>query len=73
MRWVDGELGHATWEVDSEIRHIDAKTGEVLESLVMPKGAEVSGLESNGKDRFFCGGGGTGKLRAVRRPGKSRS
>jgi glutamine cyclotransferase len=70
VTWVDGELWHATWEGDSEIRHIDAKTGEVLESLEMPKGSEVSGLESNGRDQFFCGGGGTGKVRAVRRPMK---
>jgi hypothetical protein len=28
----------------------------------------VSGLESDGKDRFFCGGGKNGKVRAVRRP-----
>jgi hypothetical protein len=28
----------------------------------------VSGLESDGGDRFFCGGGRSGKVRAVRRP-----
>ena len=28
----------------------------------------VSGLESDGGDRFFCGGGKSGKVRAVRRP-----
>jgi hypothetical protein len=27
----------------------------------------VSGLESDGGDRFFCGGGGTAKVRIVRR------
>jgi hypothetical protein len=31
----------------------------------------VSGLESDGGDRFFCGGGRSGKVRAVRRPGRS--
>jgi hypothetical protein len=36
----------------------------------MPLGAGVSGLESDGGDRFFCGGGSTGKLRVVRRPAK---
>jgi hypothetical protein len=30
----------------------------------------VSGLESNGSDMFFCGGGNSGKLRAVRRPNR---
>jgi hypothetical protein len=28
----------------------------------------VSGMESDGGDRFFCGGGKSGKVRAVRRP-----
>jgi len=31
----------------------------------------VSGLESDGGDLFFCGGGSTGKVRAVRRPKRS--
>ena len=73
VSWVDGELWHATWENDqSELRHLDASTGEVLESVEMPPGAGVSGLESDGKDQFFCGGGRTGKLRAVRRPKRVR-
>ncbi|PXX97186.1 glutamine cyclotransferase [Halomonas sp. LBP4] len=70
VTWVDGELWHGTWEDDaSDVRRVDPRTGEVLESLEMPPGMGVSGLESDGGDRFFCGGGGSGKLRAVRRPG----
>lgn len=69
VTWVDGELWHATWEGDeSELRRIDPQSGEVLEQLEMPPGANVSGLESDGADRFYCGGGGSGKIRAVRRP-----
>ncbi len=69
ITWVEGELWHGTWENDeSELRHVDPRTGEVLESLVMPAGTNCSGLESDGRDRFYCGGGGSGKLRAVRRP-----
>jgi glutamine cyclotransferase len=69
VTWTDGELWHATWEGDeSELRRVDPRTGEVLERLEMPPGANVSGLESDGGDRFFCGGGSTGKVRAVRRP-----
>jgi glutamine cyclotransferase len=72
VTWVDGELWHGTWEGDaSELRRIDPRTGEVLETLEMPPGANVSGLESDGGDLFFCGGGGTGKVRAVRRPKRS--
>lgn len=71
VTWIDGELWHGTWESDeSELRRVDPRTGEVLESLEMPAGAAVSGLESDGGDQFFCGGGGSGKVRAVRRPGK---
>src|SRR5438067_13043680 len=67
--WIDGELWHGTWEGhESDLRRVDPRTGEVLERLDMPPGVGVSGLESDGGDQFFCGGGRTGKLRAVRRP-----
>lgn len=69
VTWVDGELWHGTWEGDeSEVRRIDPDSGVVLERLEMPPGVNVSGLESDGADFFYCGGGGTGKVRAVRRP-----
>lgn len=69
VTWVDGELWHGTWQGDeSDVRRIDPQTGEVLESLEMPSGVGVSGLESDGAERFFCGGGGSGKVRTVRRP-----
>jgi glutamine cyclotransferase len=69
VTWVEGELWHGTWEGDeSELRRIDPGTGDVLEKLEMPAGVNVSGLESNGGDQFFCGGGRSGKVRAVRRP-----
>jgi glutamine cyclotransferase len=72
VTWVDGELWHGTWEGDeSELRHIDQQTGEVLERVEMPSGVAVSGLESDGGDQFFCGGGRSGKVRAVRRPRRS--
>ena len=68
VTWVDGELWHATSEGDeSELRRVDPRTGKVLEALAMPPGAKVSGLDSDG-ERFFCGGGRTGKIRALRKP-----
>jgi len=71
ITWVDGELWHGTWEKDaSELRHIDPRTGEVLESVEMPAGTGISGLESNGADLFFCGGGRSGLVRAVERPAR---
>jgi glutamine cyclotransferase len=69
VTWIDKELWHATWEgEESELRRVDPRTGEVLESIAMPAGVAVSGLESDGADLFFCGGGRSGKVRAVRRP-----
>jgi len=69
VTWVDGELWHGTWEGDtSDLRRVDARTGEVLETIDMPRGKAVSGLESDGADRFFCGGADSGKVRSVRRP-----
>jgi glutamine cyclotransferase len=69
VTWIDGELWHGTWEDDeSDLRRVDPRTGEVLERLEMPPGVSVSGLESDGRDQFFCGGGRSGKVRVVRRP-----
>jgi hypothetical protein len=70
VTWVDGELWHGTWEGDeADIRRVDPKSGEVLDRLIMPDGKkEVSGLESNQGDLLYTGGGGTGRIRAVRRP-----
>jgi outer membrane protein assembly factor BamB len=69
VTWVDGELWHGTWQDEaSDVRRIDPETGEVLECLEMPAGTGVSGLESDQGDRFFCGGGSSGKVRAIRRP-----
>lgn len=72
VTFVDGDLWHGTWEGDeSDIRHIDRETGEVLEALPMPKGTGVSGLEFDGKETLFAGGGKSGKVRAIRRPRRS--
>ena len=72
VTWVDGELWHGTWEGDeSDLRRVDPRSGEVLELIEMPSGTRVSGLESDGRDQFFCGGGNSGKVRVVRRPKRS--
>ncbi len=69
VTWIDEELRHGAWEGDeSDLRRVDPLTGEVLERLEMPPGVSVSGLESDGGDQFFCGGGRSGKVRTVRRP-----
>ncbi|GLK82765.1 DUF5074 domain-containing protein [Ancylobacter defluvii] len=74
VTWVDGELWHGTWENDeSEVRRIDPSTGEVLERLDMPTGAGVTGLESDGRDRFFCGGGNSATVRSIRRPKRTEA
>ncbi len=73
VTWVDGELWHATWEgEESDVRRVDPESGKVLERLEMPPGTGVSGLECDGGDQFFCGGGASGKVRAIRRPKQGR-
>lgn len=74
VTWVDGELWHGTWEgKDAEIRRVDPETGQLLAQLTMPEGVEVSGLESDQAELFYVGGGGSGRIRAVRRPrGRAR-
>jgi len=68
VTWVDGELWHGTWEGDdSDVRRIDPATGAVIERLELPPGVRVSGMESDGADLFYCGGGPSGKVRAIRR------
>ena len=64
-----GSSGTPLWKATKAICGASIlQTGEVLERLEMPPGVSVSGLESDGGDRFFCGGGSSGKVRAVRRP-----
>ena len=71
VTWVDGEFWHATWEgEESELRRVDPETGEVLEQIDMPSGVGISGLESDGRNQFFCGGGKSGKVRAIQRPAR---
>lgn len=68
VSWLDGELWHGAREADqSALVRVDADTGQALEQLDLPEGVSVSGLESNGGDAFFCGGGESGKLRVVHR------
>ena len=74
VTWVDGELWHGTWEAEeSELRRLEPRTGQVLEAVEMPAGVGVSGLESDGSGTFYCGGGESGKVRAVQRPSKASS
>jgi glutamine cyclotransferase len=69
VSWVHGELWHATMEGErSELRQVDPETGKVLERFEMPAGVTVSGMEGDGAGVFYCGGAGSGKLRAVRKP-----
>ncbi len=69
VSWVDGELWHGTWdEQGSDLRRVDPATGALLAVLPVPADMTVSGLEGDGAGRFFCGGGDSGRVRAVRKP-----
>jgi hypothetical protein len=73
VTWVEGELWHGTWEAgESELRRLHPQSGEVLDAVAMPAGAGIAGRESDGGERFFCGGGASGTVRAVRRPRRGR-
>ncbi|HET8938848.1 MAG TPA: glutamine cyclotransferase [Polyangiales bacterium] len=68
VTWVQGELWHGTMADDqSELCEIDPTTAALRRRVALPRGSLVSGLESNGTDVFYCGGAGSGKLRAIRR------
>lgn len=67
VTWVDGELWHGySDDGNGGIARIDPANGNVLADLDMP-GISVSGVESDGADRFFCGGGESGRVHIVRR------
>jgi glutamine cyclotransferase len=69
VTWVDGELWHGARDDEGcDVRRVDARTGKVLEAVDMPEGVTVTGLESDGGERLFCGGGSSGTVRAIRRP-----
>jgi glutamine cyclotransferase len=69
VSWVNDELWHGAMEAEhGELRRIHPETGEVLERLELPAGVVVSGLEADGAGVFYCGGGASGKVRAVRKP-----
>jgi sugar lactone lactonase YvrE len=74
VTFSEGELWHATLlegepaHDRSQLRRVDRDTGEVLECFEFPAGVACSGLEADGKGRFFCGGGKAGKVRVVKRP-----
>ncbi|AQZ53879.1 glutaminyl-peptide cyclotransferase [Martelella mediterranea] len=69
VTWTDNELWHGTWENEqSELRRVDPNTGKTLERVEMPEDTVVSGLEADGGDYFYCGGGPGGTIRVVRRP-----
>jgi streptogramin lyase len=69
VTFAEGELWHATLEDGvSDLRRLDPESGAVIESLAMPAGSVVSGLEYAGGDRFYAGGARSGRLRVVRRP-----
>ena len=71
VTWAEGELWHGTWEDGaSDLRRIDPESGEALQTVALPEGLGVSGLEWDGAGLFYCGGGDSGRLRAVQRPAR---
>lgn len=68
VSWANNELWHGTLEEErSDIRRVDPQTGKVLERLELPPGIAVSGMETDGRGTFYCGGTTSGKVRVVRK------
>ncbi len=68
VTFAEGELWHGAIEgEDAELRRVDPGSGEVREAIALPD-TFISGLEYDGKDRFYAGGGRSGRLRVIRRP-----
>lgn len=65
MAWATDTSGSASLAL-AKIHQIDAKTGEIIKT----RAKHISGIESNGKGAFWCGGEG-GKLRLVQKTAKS--
>jgi glutamine cyclotransferase len=71
VTFADGDLWYGTYEAgESDLRRADPSSGEVLEAIAMPTGTYVTGLEYDGRGTLYCGGGASGKIRAVPRPKK---
>ncbi|MFO0554437.1 MAG: glutamine cyclotransferase [Polyangiaceae bacterium] len=67
VTWAAAELWHGVDEEGSELRHVDAESGEVLERLALPANVRCSGLESDPDGRLWFGDRSSGTLRAVKR------
>ena len=67
LAWAEGSLWVGQYQA-CKIHQLDPQTGKVLKSIAMPSGVGISGLGADGRSRFFCGGGQSGKLRVVRCP-----
>jgi streptogramin lyase len=74
VSFSNGELWHGALDGErSELRRIDAVSGAVLERIELPDGFGISGLEADGADRFYCGGGSSAKVLAVKRPRRRKT
>jgi hypothetical protein len=68
VTFAEGELWHGAVEAgEVELRRVEPASGEVVDALAVPN-AFVSGLEYDGKGRFYAGGGRSGRLRVIRHP-----
>ncbi len=75
VTWCEGELWHGVMReegpVPSELRRVDAATGEVLARVGMPEEVAVTGVEADDQGRLWCGDGSQGRLLAVKKPGRA--
>ena len=72
VTWVDGELWHGTLGRRRErtASHRSAKPAKCWSSWRCQRASRCPGSNPMARDRFFCGGGSSGKVRAVSRPAR---
>ncbi len=70
VAWHQGELWHGAHHGErSELCRIE-QDGRVQERLRLPEGITVAGVDIDAHGHFLCGGGDSGKIRIVKRPGE---
>lgn len=66
VTWTSDHLWHGSWDGEQGTLHqFDLDRGEARQTLLMPAGVPVTGIEAGGDGQAFCGAGAQGKIYVV--------
>lgn len=66
VTWSEHQIWHGSWDGErGAVHRIDPATGREQETRRLPKGVHVSGIESDGQGRLFCGAGAEAVINVV--------